>query len=284
MYPALIVVAGMTLVVLTAEIDISVGSVFAICSVAAGVFAKAGLPTPLAGARGACAVGAVFGAIDGALIAYVRIPSIVVTLAAMVVLRDGLRWITEGALVQDLPSRFQWFGQTQNGERRAIAVSPSPSSLPSRSRLGLFAIFSAGRAVYATGSDPHAARFAGIDPARVVFGVFLFTGYLTGAAAAFLNAVRFNQNSSNAGLGFELRVIAAVIVGGVSVSGGRGTLAGTVLGVILLGMIGPALTFLGINAYWEDAIQGAIILAAVAIDALQSKSGSYAGSLAAERA
>ena len=277
--PALIVALGMTLIILTAEIDISVGSIFAICSVAAGVFAKAGLPTPLAGLA-ACAAGAVFGAINGALIAYVRIPSIVVTLAAMVALRDGLRWITEGAWVQDLPSNFQWFGQTQNvSDAIAVAVAVILTIALAWSLRNL----SAGRAVYATGSAPHAARFAGIDPARVVFGVFLFTGALTGCAA-FLNAVRFNQIPSNAGLGFELRVIAAVIVGGVSVSGGRGTLAGTVLGVILLGMIGPALTFLGINAYWERAIQGAIILAAVAIDALQSKSGSYAGSLAAERA
>jgi rhamnose transport system permease protein len=277
--PALIVAFGMTLIILTAEIDISVGSIFAICSVAAGVFAKAGLPTPLAGLA-ACALGAIFGATNGALVAYVRIPSIVVTLAAMVALRDGLRWITEGAWVQDLPASFQWFGQTQTAsDLIAVAVA---AILAIAIGWGLRNL-SAGRAVYATGSDPHAARFAGINPARVVFGVFLFTGALTGCAA-FLNAVRFNQIPSNAGLGFELRVIAAVIVGGTSVSGGRGTLTGTVLGIILLGMIGPALTFLGINAYWERAIQGAIILAAVAIDALQSRSGSHAGSLAAQQA
>ena len=277
--PVLIVSLGMTLVIITAQIDISVGSVFAICSVAAGVFAKAGLPTPVAGLA-ACALGALFGAIDGALIAYVKIPSIVVTLAAMVALRDGLRWATEGAWIQDLPAGFQWFGQTQNVSD-LIAVLTA-AALAAAIGWGLRNI-AAGRAVYAVGSDANAARFAGIDPAKVVFGVFVFTGALTGCAA-FLNAVRFNQIPSNAGLGFELQVIAAVIVGGTSVSGGRGTIVGTLLGVVLLGMIGPALTFLGINAYWERAIQGAIILAAVAIDALQSRSGNYAGSLAAERA
>src|SRR5476649_1400914 len=92
--PALIVALGMTLVILAGQIDISAGSVFAICSVAAGEFAKLGLPTPVA-AVAACAMGAAFGALNGALVAYVRIPSIVVTLAAMVALRDGLRWVTQ---------------------------------------------------------------------------------------------------------------------------------------------------------------------------------------------
>ena len=277
--PVVIVSLGMTLVILTAQIDISVGSLFAICSVAAGVFAKMGMPTLLAGAA-ACTLGACFGALQGSLIAYVRIPSIVVTLAAMVGLRDGLRWITQGAWVQDLPPGFQWFGQTQ-GASDFLSVGVA-AGLAIAIGWGLRNV-AAGRAVYATGSDPNAARYAGIDPAKVIFGVFVFTGALTGCAA-FLNAVRFNQIPSNSGLGFELRVIAAVIVGGTSVSGGRGTLAGTLLGVTLLGIIGPALTFLGINAYWERAIQGAIILIAVAIDALQSRSGEHAGSLAAQRA
>src|SRR5450432_642074 len=110
--PVLIVALGMTLVILAGQIDISVGSVFAICSVAAGVLAKMGLPTPIAGLA-ACMIGAAFGALNGALVAYVRIPSIMVTLAAMVALRDGLRWKTQGAWVQDLPPNFQWFGMSQ---------------------------------------------------------------------------------------------------------------------------------------------------------------------------
>src|SRR5665811_2141773 len=94
--PVLIVALGMVLVILTGQIDISVGSQFAICSVATGVFARMGMPTPLAGAA-ACLVGALMGGINGALVAWVRIPSIVVTLATMVALRDGLRWVTQGA-------------------------------------------------------------------------------------------------------------------------------------------------------------------------------------------
>src|SRR5207302_7611200 len=108
-------------------------------------------------------------------------------------------------------------------------------------------------------------------------------GALTGFAAVF-NAVRFDQIPSNAGLGLELKVIAAAVVGGVAISGGRGTVAGTLLGLLLLGMIGPALTFLGSSAYWERAIEGAIILAAVAVDAVRARSGGYAGSPAASGA
>ena len=141
----------------------------------------------------------------------------------------------------------------------------------------------AGRAVYAVGSNPEAARLAGISPARVVFFTFVLTGALTGCAA-FFNAVRFNQIPGNAGLGLELQVIAAVIVGGAAVTGGRGGLAGTFLGVILLGSIGPALTFLGISAYWERAIQGAVILASVAIDAARLRAGKHAGNLTVQRA
>src|ERR1041385_1417435 len=119
--PVLIVALGMTLIVLSGEIDISVGSQFAICSIAAGIFAKLGLPCPLAGVA-AGLTGALMGAVNGALVAWVRIPSIVVTLATMMALRDGLRWITQGAWVQDLPPAFQGFGQSQSASQ-AITVA-----------------------------------------------------------------------------------------------------------------------------------------------------------------
>jgi rhamnose transport system permease protein len=95
------------------------------------------------------------------------------------------------------------------------------------------------------------------------------------AFAAVINAVRFNQITSNAGLGLEMKVIAAVVVGGTAITGGRGTVTGTLLGVVLLGLIGPALVFLGVNPYWERAIQGAIILAAVAVDAVRVRPVSH---------
>jgi rhamnose transport system permease protein len=285
--PVLIVALGMVLVILTGQIEISVGSQFAICSVAAGVFAHMGLPMPLAGAA-ACLAGAAMGAINGALVAWVGIPSIVVTLATMVALRDGLRWATQGAWVQDLPPDFQWFGQSQAASE--IITILCAAALTVGVSWGLRNL-AAGRVVYATGSDPNAARLVGINPSRVVFAVFVITGALTGFAAVF-NAVRFHQIPSNSGLGLELKVIAAAVVGGVAISGGRGTVGSAMLGLLLLAVIGPALTFLGFSAYWERAIEGAIILAAVSLDpmrdairdAIRVRSKRHAGIVDTQRA
>ncbi len=257
--PVLVVALGMTLVVLTGQIDISVGSTFAICGVAAGLLAKADVPLPLV-ALGTCAAGAALGSLNGAFVAYARIPSIVATLATMVALRDGLRWATEGAWIQDLPLDFQWLGLSQMSY--PLLAGGTAFALAAGFAWGLRNL-PAGRAVYATGSNADAARLAGFRTAFVTFSTFAVLGGLTGLAAL-LNSVRFNQIPSNAGLGLEMKVIAAVVVGGVAITGGRGKVAGTLLGVLLLGMIGPALTFLGVSAYWERAIQGAIILAAVA--------------------
>ncbi len=262
--PVLIIALGMTLVILTGHIDISVGTMFAICGVAAGEFAKLGLPAVGAGIM-ACVVGAILGAINGALVAYARIPSIVVTLAAMVAFRDALRWITQGAWVQDLPANFQWLGTTQ-GVSDAITFFIA-AALSLGIGWGLQNL-PAGRNVYATGSNENAARLAGIDSPLVVFLVFTILGALTGCAAT-LNAIRFNQIPSNAGIGLEMKVITAVVVGGTAITGGRGSILGTLLGVTLLGIISPALTFLGFSAYWERAIQGLIILCAVGFDSLR---------------
>jgi rhamnose transport system permease protein len=262
--PVLLVALGMTLVVVTGEIDISVGSTFAVCGVAAGILSKSGLPVWLAGAA-ACLVGAAVGSLNGALVAYVGIPSIVVTLATMTALRDGLRWATDGAWVQDLPRSFQWLGLTQ-GEFPLVAAAVT-AVLTAAFAWGL-RYLAAGRAIYATGSNPGAARLAGLNTSAVKGMVFTALGTLTGLAAM-LNAVRFNQIPSNAGIGLEMKVIAAVVVGGASVGGGTGSVAGTVLGVVLLAAIGPALTFLGVSAYWERAIQGGIILLAIAADRLR---------------
>ena len=128
---------------------------------------------------------------------------------------------------------------------------------------------SVGRMIYAVGSDSEAARLAGIATRRVIFGVFALTGALTGVAAL-LNAVRFSAVPSNGGLNLELQAIAAVVVGGTPITGGQGSMLGTLVGVLLLGSITPALTFLGINAYWGKAIQGAIILLTVFLEAASS--------------
>ena len=277
--PVLLIAVGATLVILTGEIDVSVGSLFAVCSLVAGVSATRGLTTMMAGLA-ACVAGAGLGAVNGSLVAYAGVPSIVVTLASMVALRDGVRWITQGAWVVDLPADFQWLGVTPAAYLAILACLGG-------SVLAAFAWsmrnVAAGRAVYMTGSNREAARLAGIDTMAVRLSVFVVGGALVGLAA-FVNAVRFNQIPPNTGLGLEMKVIAAVIVGGTAITGGRGTVAGTLLGVILLGAIGPALTFLGVSAYWERALHGAIILTAVVIDAIRGRTARSLSMLHATRA
>jgi len=272
--PLLIVASGMTLVMLARQIDISIGSQFAICGVVAGLLAKAGLPMPMA-AAGAVLAGALLGAVNGLLVATLGLPAIVVTLATMVGWREGLRWATEGVWVQGLPDGFQWLGLGQDTGRIVIPAIAAVVFIVAAWALRNIA---AGRAVYATGSDPEVARLAGIRPKRVLFGVFVLMGALTGLAAV-LSVIQFVDVQTNAGIGLELSVIAAVVVGGTAIAGGRGTLAGTLLGVMLLSTAGPALTFLGADAHWDRALQGLIILAAVAADAIgrrQSESGAAA--------
>jgi rhamnose transport system permease protein len=204
----------------------------------------------------------VIGLLNGTLVGTMGLPSIVVTLAMLAILRDGLRWITEGAWVRDLPPQFQWFGLGQRTGRLVIIVC----TLTVIVAVGwVLRRVAAGRAVYATGSDRESAHLVGLSPRTVIVAVFVACGVLTGLAAV-LNAVRFAEVQGAVIGGLEMKVIAAVIVGGVAIRGGRGSIVGAVLGVALLGTIGTGLTFLGISAYWERALQGAIILAAIASD------------------
>jgi rhamnose transport system permease protein len=252
--------------VLTRHIDISIGSQFAICGVLAGLMAKAGWPMP-AVALGTVTAGLAMGGLNALLVAVFGLPSIVATLATMVTLREGLRWATEGAWVENLPAGFQWFGLGQAGGH--VLIVGAAATVFTVVAWGLVHL-RAGRAVYATGSDAEAARLLGVPARAVTALVFVALGGLN-ALAALLSSVQFIDVQANAGIGLELKVIAAVVVGGTAITGGRGTAAGTLLGVALLGVLGPALTFLGSHAYWERALQGAIILAAVATDALEGQ-------------
>jgi rhamnose transport system permease protein len=260
--PVLPVALGMTLVILAGEIDISVGSQFAVCSVAAGVLAKAGVPMAIVPLL-VLMVGGAMGAVNGLLVGILVLPSIIVTLAMLVTWRDALRWATEGAWVQDLPPDFQWFGL-------APALAQLLIVLVAMLLLGIVAWglrnLRTGRDIYAVGADEEAARLAGIVPQQVKLAVFTVTGVLVGLGAV-LNAVRFNAVPSNAGVGLELQAVAAVVVGGTAITGGRGTVLGTLIGVLLLGTIGTAMTYVGISPFWARAIQGLIILAALIADA-----------------
>ena len=263
--PVLVVACGMALVIICRQIDISVGSMFAVCSVCAGLLAAMHWPLALVLAA-SILIGAIFGAFNGALIAGLGLPSIVVTLATMVTWREGLRWLRQGQFV-NLPEGTQWFGLSQvTGQWTLVLVA---LAIFISLALAMKKI-SGGRFVYAVGSDAEAARLAGIRPRLTTFFVFVFIGALVGLAAM-MNAVQSPQVDPQSGTGLELKVIAAVVVGGVAISGGRGNLWGVFAGLLLLTCISPALTHLHVEAYWEKAIQGAIILLAVVADGLRSR-------------
>lgn len=263
--PTLVVACGMMLVIVARQIDISVGSQFAMCSVCAGLLAAMKLPLVLVLAA-AIGIGAALGAINGLLIAGLRLPSIVVTLATMVTWREALRWKRQGEFV-NLPDGVQWFGLSQtHGQLALIVIALVLLVLMALAMKHL----AAGRFIYAVGSDAEAARLAGIRPQLVTFVVFVLLGALTGLAAM-MNVAQSPQVDPKSGTGLELKVIAAVVVGGVAISGGRGNLWGVFAGLLLLACISPALTHLHVEPYWERAIQGAIILLAVVTDGVRSR-------------
>jgi rhamnose transport system permease protein len=263
--PSLVVACGMALVIISRQIDISVGSMFAVCSVCSGLLAAMHWPLALV-VVASVLIGAIFGAFNGALVAGLGLPSIVVTLATMVTWREGLRWLRQGQFV-NLPEGMQWFGLSQKTGQWTIVII----ALAILISLALaIKHLSAGRFIYAVGSDAEAARLAGIRPRLATFLVFIFIGALVGLAAM-MNIVQSPQVDPQSGTGLELKVIAAVVVGGVAISGGRGNLWGVFAGLLLLSCISPALTHLHVEAYWEKAIQGAIILLAVVADGLRSR-------------
>jgi rhamnose transport system permease protein len=261
--PALVAAIGITLVIITRQIDISIGAQFSMCAVVAGVVAAAGMPLGVA-VLAAVVTGIVMGAFNGLLVAWLGLPSIVVTLATMVTWNEALRLWQQGRLMP-LPEGVQWFGMSQaTGQGIVMCLS-----------LVLLVAFAwgmrnlaVGRYVYATGTDAEAARLAGINPRWMTFGVFALTGALAGIAAV-LNMVQSPQVQPNAGDGLELKVIAAAVVGGVAITGGRGNLWGVLLGLMLLVNVNPALTHFHQPPYWERAIQGLVILLAVVGDGLR---------------
>jgi rhamnose transport system permease protein len=204
--------------------------------------------------------------LNGVLVAYLGLPSIVVTLATLVTWQEALRLWQQGRLFS-LPPGVQWFGLGQSaGQTVVISVA----------LLLLVAVawamknLSGWRFIYAIGTDAEAARLAGIDPKRTTFGVFVLMGLLAGLAAV-LNLVQSPQVQPNCGDGLELKTIAAAVVGGVAIRGGRGTLAGVLLGMMLLANVNPALTHFHQPPYWEKAIQGLVILLAVMADGLRNR-------------
>ena len=262
--------AGMTVLIVAAQIDISVGAILAVSAVVAANLAQRGLPVPvlLVAALGA---GALLGAVNGSLVAGLGIPSIVATLATMGALRGLLVMATHGDTIP-VPSPLSSLGSASLLGLpllvwAAAAVCVGTSLYLSRTRPG--------RQHYAVGSNARSSELSGVPVRRVTFRSFVLLGALVGFGG-FLFAARFSPVAPKAQPGFELEVITAVVVGGTDIFGGRGTVLGTVLAAVLLSTIGTALVFLGsffkeLRSEIQPAVQGMLILAAVLYNSLSRR-------------
>jgi ribose transport system permease protein len=257
-----ILAVGMTAVILTGGIDLSVGSVVALSGVAAAMAAAASGSPALAALGVALAVGALTGAMNGALIGYLRVPAFVATLAMLTVARGLAYIVSSGQSIGNLPSSFGALGG-------AIVLGvPAPVIVMATVMLAGGFVLSRtvfGRHVYAVGGNPEAAWLAGVDTRRVTWLVYLLNGALAGLGGLTL-ASRLGAGVPNSGLQYELDVIAAVVIGGTSLTGGRGTIAGTLWGTVFIGVLTNGLNLANVDPYVQKIALGVVIVAAVIAD------------------
>lgn len=260
-----ILAVGQTLVIITRNIDISVGSILGLAAFMAGdlLSKEAGVPIPVVVLAG-MGLGAACGLVNGILVTFGRVPALVVTLGTLYVFR-GLAFLwTDGRQVnaETLPDPF-----LELGTARVLGIPV----LVLAAVLVVLVVgqylrdYRSGRELYAIGSNPHAARLAGIRAGRRVTGAFVANGALAGLAGVMFTA-RFGTVDATAGTGYELTVVAAAVVGGVAIFGGSGSVYGAALGALLLGCITSSLIVLRIDAFWQMAAIGALLITAIAID------------------
>lgn len=261
-----IVAVGETLVVLTRNIDLSVGSIVGFTAfVAANLFKQQPGTNLLVAIALGCVLGLLLGMLNGLIVTVGRVPAIIVTLGTLYIYR-GLDFVlARGTQVSasDVPDSFLSLATT-----RVLGI---PALILFAAIIACIAAYllrfsRGGRQLYAIGSNPEAARLVGIRSNRRVFYAFLISGLLCGFAGVLWGA-RFATVDATAASGLELQVVAAVVVGGVNIFGGSGTIFGVMLGAILLGTIDNSLNLLKLSQFWLQAIDGAVILIAVAIDA-----------------
>ncbi|MCQ8278689.1 ABC transporter permease [Acetobacteraceae bacterium KSS8] len=255
-----VISVGMTFAILTGGIDLSVGSVMALSgTVVAGLFA-AGLPGVVA-IGGGLLVGGLFGLCNGLVIARLAMPPIIVTLASMSIAR-GLGLIyTGGYPIAGLPNWFARLGHSAVlGIQTPILVMLATYAVA----YVLLQRMPVGRYIYAIGSNEDAVRLSGIDARRYKVLVYLISG-LTAALAGVVLTARLMSGQPNAGNGFELDAIAAVVLGGAAISGGRGSIIGTLVGALLLGVLNNGLNLMNVSPYVQNVVKGVIILLAIFI-------------------
>ncbi|EJT01094.1 ABC transporter permease [Rhizobium sp. CCGE 510] len=257
--PILIVAIAMTFVIITGGIDLSVGSQVALVNAVAAIVMAMGIPWPTV-VIGMLVLGAFMGLVQGWFVAYQGIPAFIVTLAGLSILRGLALYLTQGYSIpiKDAPGFFA-LGRSE------IFGFPIPAVIAIVIAALGYVIITAtkyGRQVVAVGSNMEAARRVGMPAKWIIASVYIISG-IACAVAGLLIAARLGSGSSNAAVGFELQVIAAVVLGGTSLMGGRGTILGTVLGTLTIAVIGNGLILMHISPFFTQIVTGAIILVAI---------------------
>jgi inositol transport system permease protein len=261
-----IIAVGMTFVILTAGVDLAVGSLLAFAGMAgataAGLLGADVSFSWMVALSSAILVGAAAGYLQGKAVTWLRIPPFIVTLGGMTIWRGATLILHDGAPISGFDAAYRWWGTG------TILHVPIP--------VALFALIAGvgyivqrytryGRHVYAVGGNPEAARLNGLNVAAIVTSVYVIVGVLSGIAG-FLQSARLGAAEATAGAGYELRVIASVVIGGASLSGGRGGVGGTIIGALLIGVLTNGLVIMHVSSYWQQVVIGLIIVAAVAFD------------------
>jgi fructose transport system permease protein len=265
-----VIAIGQTLIILTAGIDLSCGVVMALGSIVMTKFAvELGIPTPIAIVAG-IAVTAVFGLANGILVTLVRLPPFIVTLGTYNIAFAITQLYSNAQTVTDLPPAMTWLGNTfvLGGTNVAFGVV-----LMLVLYLGVWFWLretAAGRHVYAVGNNPEATRLIGIPTQRVLLGVYLLAGVFYGIASL-LSVSRTGVGDPNAGLTENLDAITAVVLGGTSLFGGRGYILGTLIGVIVVGVLRNGLTLMGVSSVYQVLVTGILVILAVTVDQLSRR-------------
>lgn len=262
-----ILAVGQTVVIVSRNIDLSVGSVLGLTAFATGKLLSSAPGTPIVLAiLAGVGLGALCGLVNGVLVAAARVPALVITLGTLYVFRGIDHSWAKGQQINaaDMPRGFLNLGTSTVLGIPMLALIALAVVLV----VGLYLrSYRSGRELYAIGSEPAAARLSGIPVGRRVFTAFVICGAMAGLAGV-LHAARFGTLDATVGTGLELQVVAAAVVGGVAIFGGSGSVYGAALGALLLTTIGSSLAVLQINPFWQQAVVGGLILAAIGIDRL----------------
>lgn len=252
---------SMTFVLITAELDLSVGSILAMGGIISSMAIKANMPIVISILIGLL-YGIAMGFLNGLLVVKAKIPSLIVTLGTMYIGRGLVLIVTQGAPIYPLPDAFNAIGQGESLFIPNVVLIAVVLAILAHITLKYTKF---GRSVYAVGGNKETSRLSGINIDFVRISVYLLTGFAS-ALAGILMASRLGSGQPNAGTGYELLVIAAVIIGGTSLFGGAGSILGTAIGALLMSVIQNGMVLLKISAYWHNLVVGVIIILAVGFD------------------